>query len=393
MPSPWLDREAVQAARDVCRGLPRAGPPSPRLLEFALRTRGLIEPLPDVVVGDWLATGTEHAAEALRERLAGLLKRTRYARAGVAVCRSLLRPERRRVVALLLESAVRLEPVPRQAALGQRLRLRFLRRQPGPALALTVTFPDGSVRGLPLQVRQGGYDALVTCEARGRYRIEISGEGPYGDEVLANFPLDCAAAPPTTLELPPSAPTLGAGPSTGLSTGPSTGLSTGPSTGLSTGLSTGPAGSTAEQLEAELSLLTATLRSRSGRAALEPDATLAGVARRHAEDMLAQGYLGHRAPRFGGPVERLRRAGLACAVLRENVARGYAVDELLHALAESPAHRANLLAEDVTTLGSGLAIDREAQPPVLFVAQLFAGGPCTRVTPTPAASTPVAPTR
>ena len=347
-----VDREAAQSAREVCRGLPGQGPPSATLLEFALRAHGLIEPLPDVVAVDWPEAQPAAAAAALQGRLMELLARSRFTRAGLALCRPLGQPARPRAVALLLESAVGIEPVPRAMAEGQRARLRFTRRRPGPALELTVSSPAGTVNNVSLQPREGGYEGIVACAQRGRYRIEITSEGLYGEEVLANFPLECAGEPPDALALPRdvdlSLPAPGGAP-------------------------------TAQQLEAELLRLTNALRLRAGQAALPPDERLAGVARKHAQDMLAQGYVGHLAPRYGGPVERLRRAGLACAVVRENVARGYAVEETVRELADSPAHRRNLLADDVTALGSGVAIDAHAQPPVLFVAQLFAGGPCTGV--------------
>ena len=103
---------------------------------------------------------------------------------------------------LLLESAVALEPISRAIALGQRVRLRFSRPEPGSALELTVSSPQGRVHSVPLRLRDGGYEGFVACAQRGRYRIEVTGEGPHGDEVLANFPLDCAGQPPDAFELP-----------------------------------------------------------------------------------------------------------------------------------------------------------------------------------------------
>lgn len=345
-----VDREAAGSAHEVCRGLPAQGPPAAGLLEFALRAHGLIEPPPDVVIVDWPAAQPAAAAAALRGRLGELLGRSPYRRAGLALCRPLREPARPRAVVLLLESAVAVEPIPRAIALGQRVRLRFSRPDLGSALELTVSSPQGRVHSVPLRPREGGYEGFVACAQRGRYRIEVTGEGPHGDEVLANFPLDCAGQPLDAFELPHDAARSTRTPGDGAST---------------------------EQLEAELWRLTNALRQEAGAAALAREARLAGVARQHAQAMLQQDYVGHVDPRLGGPAARLRRAGLACAVVRENVARGYAIDEILRELADSPAHRRNLLADDVTALGSGVAIDTRTQPAVLFVAQLFAGGPCT----------------
>jgi uncharacterized protein YkwD len=98
---------------------------------------------------------------------------------------------------------------------------------------------------------------------------------------------------------------------------------------------------------------------------------LADVARAHSEDMRRNGFVGHVSPTSGNAADRVRRAGIAARIVRENVARAYSAEEAMSELMNSPAHRSNILSGDVTEIGVGVAIDREASVPVLLVSQNF----------------------
>ena len=59
-------------------------------------------------------------------------------------------------------------------------------------------------------------------------------------------------------------------------------------------------------------------------------------------------------PTTGDASNRFERAGIVGTVVRENVARGYGPKGVHESLMNSPGHRANMLAEDVTHVGIGV---------------------------------------
>jgi|GEM_PF-2122200 len=133
----------------------------------------------------------------------------------------------------------------------------------------------------------------------------------------------------------------------------------------------------------ERSLLAATnaVRAESGLPPLEPDSTLAYMARGHSEDMARRQYFGHASPEGRLPTHRAREVGYSYRRLGENLYRGalYArasytrradrstyryewrtPDEVAQAAVAawlaSPAHRDALLADHFTHADFGVAV-------------------------------------
>lgn len=113
-------------------------------------------------------------------------------------------------------------------------------------------------------------------------------------------------------------------------------------------------------------------RRKRGLGALAWDEALAGVARAHSRDMARRSYVGHDSPEGAGPADRVRAAGIAYRALAENVARNLHMEEPVAAAVagwiESRPHRKNLLNEEFTHTGIGVAVDDEGR--VIFT-QLF----------------------
>jgi uncharacterized protein YkwD len=112
-------------------------------------------------------------------------------------------------------------------------------------------------------------------------------------------------------------------------------------------------------------------RARAGLPPLALDATLAEVARAHSADMVAHGFFGHISPSHGSAADRVRRAGIAAALVLENLARAYAPGEAEQALMNSPGHRANILHRGATRVGVGIVTSEAGGVRQLFVTQLF----------------------
>jgi uncharacterized protein YkwD len=335
---PRSDGAMHAIAHDVCRGLPSSGPPPSRLVEFLLRYYGVSDPPPHLLVADLPTDSTAGAAVALAKRLKHVAVGRRYDRAGASRCRPTATPERQRAVVALIETRAALRPVAREMHLGQRATLEFTLGDGYSRARVVVAGPDARVHSvMPTRRSSGRFATALACSQTGIYRVELVAVGRHGDEVLANFPIYCAVEAPRTVAYRPARP-----------------------------LPTRP-----EQAERELFELTNRYRREAGRRALRPSEPLTLVARSHGLDMMRQGFVGHRSPTTGSPADRIRQAGIRYLVVRENIARSYSVEEAMQELINSPAHRANLLGDDVTHLGVGVVIDRSGSVPVLLVTQNF----------------------
>jgi uncharacterized protein YkwD len=181
-------------------------------------------------------------------------------------------------------------------------------------------------------------------------QVEVLCDGAHGVEVAANFPVACGEALEDQVRYLREEP--------------------------------GAYGSTS-QLARQLYELTNEVRTAKGLAPLEWSDEAARVATAHSEDMVEHRYVGHISPRTGSAIERFASAQLRGAVIRENVARGYGPYEIHRSLMDSPSHRANILAEDVTRLGVGVVLSppettAEIAPIPMYVTQNFYREPGAR---------------
>ena len=124
-------------------------------------------------------------------------------------------------------------------------------------------------------------------------------------------------------------------------------------------------------LEQELLLLTNQHRILKGLPELVLDDALTGIARKHAEGMAQQGFISHSLP-LGDLRARMTRDGYRHEVARENVASAPTIGTAQSALAASPEHERNILANDVTRIGIGIAHCPDPSGKQLYITEIFA---------------------
>jgi len=342
-PPPQQDAATRRAARLILRTVPPEGPPPSRAVEFALRSSGLVDPPPHMVIADASASAEAGDLDQLGHKLRAVLKARAFNRVGLAVNTPPDRPGRRRILVALFDGKIELTPpFPRRLARGQREMLRFQVTRTHRAITVVTTEPDGKSTSTSPATHGRWRSVTLACRLAGRYQVEVTGEGSFGVEVLANFPVYCDRAPPRSVRIRP--PTASGG--------------------------QGSVGDVAA-LERDILARTNALRRKRGLSALRWSKQLSTVARAHSADMSAKGFVGHVSPSTGSPADRLQRAGLVHLVVRENVARAYSTAETMEQLMNSPAHRVNILSADVSDLGVGITVDTSGRTPVLLVTQLF----------------------
>jgi hypothetical protein len=280
---PTIDVRLTQAARTIAAHLPADGRPSSDLIESALRLNGIIEPPPHIVVARMERGGDEELLTELRGQFPQALTQGHYRRAGVGIADTHCTGQPchdQAIVILLLESFVELEPIVRALPYGGPAQLRGRLQPPYQHLELFVTPPSGTVTKIKPTMSGDRFEATFRCSPdKGRHQLELTAEGRTGPTVLANFPIYCGVAAPTTIDDHSEAPE--------------------------------PHVTDASSAEkALLSLLNAD-RQRASLPPLELDAKLAEVARGHSADMLAHGFVGHVSPSTGSAADRTRRAAPA----------------------------------------------------------------------------------
>lgn len=125
------------------------------------------------------------------------------------------------------------------------------------------------------------------------------------------------------------------------------------------------------ELEQELLLLTNQHRILKGQPELVLDETLTQIAREHSTGMAQQGFISHNLP-LGDLRSRMVKAGYLHEVARENVASAPSVSIAQNALTGSPDHERNILANDVTLVGIGIAHCPDPSSRQLYVTEIFA---------------------
>jgi uncharacterized protein YkwD len=239
-----------------------------------------------------------------------------FTHAGVG---AVVRGRRAYLVLLLSRRHLALDAFPRDVAVGATATLHGeLSGLEHPSVH--VTAPSGESRTVPAGAARRSFSAPIRFDARGRWLVEVVGEGPRGPEVLALLTVSCGGA------------ALGR---------------------AADGAESDPP----DRAAAESRVVTAIQATRAGHdlPPLEARPELTEVARRHSEAMLAAGTLAHVLPGSGTPAERLHRARVPFALALENVAMGASALAAHRAAEESPAHRQNILSREVTRVGIGIA--------------------------------------
>lgn len=132
--------------------------------------------------------------------------------------------------------------------------------------------------------------------------------------------------------------------------------------------------SNADSMQAgELELLAIVNRERIQQALqpLEMDEELMRLARDHSQEMAQQGFISHDLP-SGNLQARMSRAGYLYEVARENVASSQTIVGANQALLNSPPHKENIMAADVTRVGIGVIRRPSSCGHYLYITQVFA---------------------
>ena len=341
-----------RATREIARTSPDRANVPPALVDGLMAWAGLVHPPPRLVTVEIPddADGCDRApGESCRAAMDSLVAQVRVTMAGsrdfhygVGVARGSTGSTRMMVA--LLEKTVELEPLAVSVAARDRLALRGTLSSGLRNPTIDVIDPRGEWTSQPASVSSNGSFAVdVSCRGRGMHQVEVLAEGVHGPEVAANFPVYCGVRPPSALrvtleELDPSI--------------------------------------SADQLARAIYHYLEEERRLRGLPSLEWDDRAAAVAEEHSLDMARHEYVGHRSPRTGDVKNRFERARIRYTVLRENVARGYGPRGIHDSLMNSPGHRVNIVAADVTHVGIGVVIAEPATnvpgaPRPLFVTQNF----------------------
>jgi hypothetical protein len=123
-------------------------------------------------------------------------------------------------------------------------------------------------------------------------------------------------------------------------------------------------------LEQEMLRLTNEHRILNGLPELILDEALTRIAREHSVGMAQQGFISHTQP-WGDLRSRITRAGYPLEVARENVASAPTIGMAQRALIDSPAHDKNILANDVTRVGIGIAHCPAPLSRKLYITEIF----------------------
>jgi len=124
-------------------------------------------------------------------------------------------------------------------------------------------------------------------------------------------------------------------------------------------------------LESQLLALTNQNRLRQGLEALTLDEALIRIAREHSAGMAQQGFISHELP-SGDLKTRMTSKGYRYLAARENVASARSVVNAQNALMQSPAHKDNILAADVTRVGIGIVRCLPPYEKELYITEIFA---------------------
>jgi uncharacterized protein YkwD len=340
-PAPVADGRLFAAARELAEVAPQDLPLVYSLIEFALQRNGIIEPSPHLVVIWGPTDDAGEIVKSLSDRLPAILGAADFARLGVGAAE---RDEGQGVTILAFQaSSIDTTPIPRQIAADGRVKIEASVKPPFVEPQAFVTRENGAVERLGLaRAAGGGLTAELACGShRGRQQIEITADDKTGSTVLANFPVWCGEAPPTSLTVHLDAD------------------------------ETAPIASR-EEAEERLVRLVNRDREKHGLPPLDLDGRLQDVARKHCEEMRETGVVAHLSPRTGSAADRVKAGGVKSSVVLENVARAYGIGEAEEGLMNSPGHRANILSKDATHMAIGVVLGEDvAGRRELFVTQLF----------------------
>ncbi len=343
---PVPDARLFRACAELAEIVPEEGVIAYSFVEFAMQRNGIIEPSPHMLLVWGDIDSPEVIVEQLKPRLVDFLLDGATARMGIGTAKRL--PDGTGVVVLALQgSGVATSPIPRSVKAGGSFTVDAVVDAKYKDPEVFVTRDTGVTERLDLKLgHSGGFTTQVTCGSKpGRQQVEITATGAQGSTVLANFPVWCGSEPPLSITVDPShddAPIT-------------------------------------DPLEAEKRLLAMVNRDRAS-AGLPPllwDDRVAEVSRLYSTEMRRTKVVAHLSPTSGSAADRVRAAKIKTALVLENVARAYGINEAHLGLMNSPGHRANLMSVSATHIGIGVVFgDEVSGRREIFITQVF-----TRVPP------------
>jgi uncharacterized protein YkwD len=116
-----------------------------------------------------------------------------------------------------------------------------------------------------------------------------------------------------------------------------------------------------------VSLLNADRRA-NGLPDLQVDSRLTTLAQNYAQDMINRNYFSHTNPEGQSPFDRMKQAGISYSYAGENIAMDQNVQSAEIAFMNDSDHRANILSANYTTVGIGVAYDKNGN---VYVVQDF----------------------
>lgn len=116
-----------------------------------------------------------------------------------------------------------------------------------------------------------------------------------------------------------------------------------------------------------VSLLNADRRA-NGLPDLQVDSRLTNLAQNYAQDMINRNYFSHTNPEGQSPFDRMKQAGISYSYAGENIAMDQTVQAAEVAFMNDSGHRANILSSNYTTVGIGVAYDKNGN---VYVVQDF----------------------
>jgi uncharacterized protein YkwD len=323
LPMPELD--AIAFAQRV------SGEPHPWARAWSLSAPSLAPGVVRSAVDDWLGRG-KAASRPLR-------------RCGVAGARSATGT--RLIMAVAVDALADLQPLPTHARTGQWLSVEAPLRVPAAGASVVVLGPYGPPRTVPTSLDGAVVRARFVLDSPGEFSVQVMAALREGPRPVIEASVYADVEPPAALE-------------------------TSPAPGEEEALlaAEAPAAAAFTQGADPLwRMLVAARRSR-GLDAPTRDPRLDAVARAHAGAMAQAHDLAHDVG-DGDPLERLRSAGLFPRTAGENVAHAPTLALAHRATWVSPSHRANLLRQEFTSAGVGVARDAQGE---VWIAEELAGG-------------------
>jgi len=334
------DGRLDRVAADLARVTDAAKTPSPETVAFLLAHYGLVEPEPNL----FLLHGDDGAEDSAAAGLGGQLANataSAWRRIGIGIRRA---AGTWSAVLVFQEKNFDIDPIPRRLASGGQVSVGGRIRQIFRAPEVLFTSPRGNVERVATSSKHDGFAARFVCnQGDGAYQVEISAADARGPRVLANFPVYCGVAPPTTFAAVTNAEAHSIEPA---------------------------------QAEAQLLVQLDRDRKANGLPALVHDPRLAEIARRYSREMAETGEVAHFSRRTGSVVDRVTAAKILPSprIIAENVGSAQSSADAERGFMASPGHRDNILNRAITHVGVGVAVGREEAGSVsLYFTQVFVG--------------------